>query len=120
MRSEAEFLDRLKALAKRDMTIIVSTHRLSLLALVDRLLVFDKGRLVADGPRDEVILRMRCRRRSRKRSRARQVRSTGRRRPMQQSDFAFANDIRAAVELRTPRTRAHAAVHDIGAVRGRR
>jgi ATP-binding cassette subfamily C protein LapB len=37
------------------MTIIVSTHRLSLLSMVDRLLLFEKGRLVADGPRDKVI-----------------------------------------------------------------
>ena len=55
VKSEAEFLERLKALAQRDMTIIVSTHRMSLLAFVDRLLVFDKGRLVADGPRDQVL-----------------------------------------------------------------
>ena len=55
IRSEAEFIERLKELAARDMTIIVSTHRLSLLSLVERLLLFDKGRLVADGPRDKVI-----------------------------------------------------------------
>ena len=55
MRSEAEFLERLKTLADGKMTIIVSTHRLSLLSLVDRLLLFDKGRLVADGPRDKVL-----------------------------------------------------------------
>ena len=55
VRSEAEFLERLKALADGKMTIIVSTHRLSLLSLVDRLLLFDKGRLVADGPRDKVL-----------------------------------------------------------------
>jgi ATP-binding cassette subfamily C protein LapB len=41
------------------MTIIVSTHRPSLLGLVDRLLLFDKGRLVADGPRDAVLARLR-------------------------------------------------------------
>lgn len=58
-RSETEFLERLKALASRDMTIIVSTHRPSLLGLVDRLLLFDKGRLVADGPRDAVLARLR-------------------------------------------------------------
>ena len=46
---------RLKTLADGKMTIIVSTHRLSLLSLVDRLLLFDKGRLVADGPRDKVL-----------------------------------------------------------------
>jgi ATP-binding cassette, subfamily C, bacterial LapB len=55
VKSEAEFLERLKDLAQRDMTIFISTHRMSLLAFVDRLLVFDKGRLVADGPRDKVL-----------------------------------------------------------------
>jgi ATP-binding cassette subfamily C protein LapB len=59
VRSEAEFLERLKSLASREMTIIVSTHRLSLLGLVDRLLLFDKGKLVADGPRDAVLARLR-------------------------------------------------------------
>jgi ATP-binding cassette subfamily C protein LapB len=59
VRSEAEFLERLKELATREMTIIVSTHRPSLLGLVDRLLLFDKGRLVADGPRDAVLARLR-------------------------------------------------------------
>lgn len=55
MRSEAEFLERLKSLAAEKMSIIVSTHRLSLLGLVDRLLLFDRGRLVADGPREKVL-----------------------------------------------------------------
>jgi ATP-binding cassette subfamily C protein LapB len=55
VRSEAEFLERLKTLADGKMTIVVSTHRLSLLSMVDRLLLFDKGRLVADGPRDKVL-----------------------------------------------------------------
>jgi len=59
VRSETEFLERLKALANREMTIIVSTHRLSLLGLVDRLLLFEKGKLVADGPRDAVLARLR-------------------------------------------------------------
>jgi ATP-binding cassette subfamily C protein LapB len=58
-RSENEFLERLKALASRDMTIIVSTHRPSLLGLVDRLLLFERGRLIADGPRDAVLARLR-------------------------------------------------------------
>lgn len=57
-RSEMEFLERLKALKQKNMTIIVSTHRMSLLALVDRLLVFDQGKLIADGPRDLVIARL--------------------------------------------------------------
>ncbi|HZP69312.1 MAG TPA: type I secretion system permease/ATPase [Pseudolabrys sp.] len=58
IRSEAEFVERLKLLAKSDMTIIVSTHRMSLLTLVDRLLVFEQGRLIADGPRDQVFARL--------------------------------------------------------------
>jgi ATP-binding cassette subfamily C protein LapB len=57
-RSEAEFLERLKVLANGDMTIIVSTHRLSLLALVDRLLVFEQGLLIADGPRDQILAKL--------------------------------------------------------------
>lgn len=36
-------------------TLVLITHRASLLSLVDRLLVLDQGRLVADGPRDEVL-----------------------------------------------------------------
>ncbi|MDF2643650.1 MAG: apxIB 1, partial [Pseudomonas sp.] len=36
-------------------TLLLITHRLSMLSLVDRLLVLDDGRLVADGPKDAVI-----------------------------------------------------------------
>jgi len=55
VRSEAEFLERLKTLANGEISIIVSTHRLSLLNLVDRLLLFERGKLVADGPKDRII-----------------------------------------------------------------
>ena len=101
IRSEAEFLERLKALASDSMTIIISTHRLSLLSLVDRLLLFDNGRLVADGPRDKVMAMLQAAAPPRS-----PTRSAYKRREDQcvQSDFAFANEIRAAAELRTPRT----------------
>lgn len=59
VRSEAEFLERLKLLAKGEMTIIVSTHRPSLLSLVDRILVFDNGKIVADGPAQQILTRLR-------------------------------------------------------------
>ena len=36
-------------------TWVVVTHRHSLLEMVDRILVIDNGRLVADGPRDQVV-----------------------------------------------------------------
>jgi len=55
VRSEADFLKRLKVLGEDGLTILISTHRLSLLSFVERLLLFDGGRLIADGPRDKVI-----------------------------------------------------------------
>lgn len=36
-------------------TILVVTHRTSLLSLVDRIIVMDAGKVVADGPRDPVV-----------------------------------------------------------------
>ena len=36
-------------------TLLVVTHRNSLLEMVDRILVIDNGKLVADGPRDTVV-----------------------------------------------------------------
>ncbi|MDB6446980.1 MULTISPECIES: type I secretion system permease/ATPase [Pseudomonas] len=36
-------------------TVLLVTHRTSMLSLVDRLVVLDNGRIVADGPKDAVI-----------------------------------------------------------------
>jgi ATP-binding cassette subfamily C protein LapB len=36
-------------------TLLIITHRASLLDLVERLVVLDRGRVVADGPRDEIL-----------------------------------------------------------------
>ena len=52
--SEAKLMMRLRDIMKGK-TLILITHRASLLALVDRLLVMDNGRIVADGPRDQVL-----------------------------------------------------------------
>ncbi len=52
--AEALVIENL-ARAAADMTLIVSTHRLRLLELVDRVIVLDEGRIVADGPRDQVL-----------------------------------------------------------------
>jgi ATP-binding cassette subfamily C protein LapB len=38
-----------------DRTLLLVTHKTSMLSLADRLLVLNEGRLVADGPRDEVL-----------------------------------------------------------------
>lgn len=42
-----------------DKTVIIVTHRTSLLDLVDRLIVIDAGRVVADGPKDRVVAALR-------------------------------------------------------------
>ena len=52
--SEEAFKANLKAYS-HGKTLIVVTHRTSLLALVDRIIVIDAGKVVADGPRDKVV-----------------------------------------------------------------
>jgi ATP-binding cassette, subfamily C, bacterial LapB len=34
---------------------VVSTHRHAVLSLCDRLIVMDRGKIVADGPRDQIM-----------------------------------------------------------------
>ncbi|OYU99790.1 MAG: hypothetical protein CFE45_11610 [Burkholderiales bacterium PBB5] len=51
--TEQKLIARLRAL--QDTTIVLVTHRMAMLALVDRLIVMDRGRVMADGPRDEVL-----------------------------------------------------------------
>ena len=43
----------------QDATMVVVTHKPSVLSYVQRILVVDKGRVVLDGPRDEVLARLR-------------------------------------------------------------
>ncbi|MET0251764.1 MAG: type I secretion system permease/ATPase [Novosphingobium sp.] len=58
--AEQELLRRLDAeLAGR--TVLLITHRPALLKLVERLVIVDAGRIVADGPRDAVLERLRRR-----------------------------------------------------------
>ncbi|WP_244516176.1 type I secretion system permease/ATPase [Halomonas daqiaonensis] len=52
--SEEAFKANLKAYAQGK-TMIVVSHRTSLLSLVDRIVVIDAGKVVADGPRDKVV-----------------------------------------------------------------
>jgi ATP-binding cassette subfamily C protein LapB len=48
--SEQALIERLRQ-DMGDKTLILITHRTSLLELVDRVIVFDKGKIVADGPK---------------------------------------------------------------------
>ncbi|KGG85719.1 type I secretion system permease/ATPase [Comamonas thiooxydans] len=52
--SEAQLKRRLEE-ASQGKTILLVTHRTALLTLVDRLIVIDGGRIVADGAKDQVI-----------------------------------------------------------------
>lgn len=52
--SEEGVKQRLAAL-DRNKTILIVTHRTSLLELVDRIIVVDGGRIVADGPKAQVV-----------------------------------------------------------------
>jgi len=53
-RTEQTVIRRLKEFAK-DRTLVLVTHRPALLDLVDRLIVLDAGRKVADGPKERVL-----------------------------------------------------------------
>lgn len=52
--SEEAFKTNLTKVAEGK-TVLVVTHRTSLLSLVDRIIVMDEGKVVADGPRDMVV-----------------------------------------------------------------
>ncbi len=52
--TEAAFKERLRRYAAHK-TLIIVTHRTSLIDLATRIVVVDDGRIVADGPRDKVI-----------------------------------------------------------------
>ncbi len=55
MASERVLIKNLKQALRPDQTIIVSTHRYSMLDLVDRLIVLADGKVAADGPKDKVL-----------------------------------------------------------------
>ncbi len=52
--TEADLIDRLNT-ERAGRTLIVVTHRQSLLKLVNRIVIMDQGRIIADGPRDRVL-----------------------------------------------------------------
>ncbi|TGT41323.1 MULTISPECIES: type I secretion system permease/ATPase [unclassified Mesorhizobium] len=53
--SERQLIKQLKTAFDRNTTLIVSTHRFSMLELADRLIVVEQGKIVADGPKEQVI-----------------------------------------------------------------
>jgi ATP-binding cassette subfamily C protein LapB len=53
--TEMYFIEHLKTALAPDQTLIVSTHRHNMLSIINRLIVIDAGKIIADGPRDEVM-----------------------------------------------------------------
>lgn len=54
MQAEELFARHIEAQA-RTRTLVLITHRSTLMRLVERLIVIDQGRVIADGPRDDVL-----------------------------------------------------------------
>ncbi len=55
--TETALIERLRMEVK-NRTIILVTHRPPLLALVDRIILLDKGKVIADGPRDAILAKL--------------------------------------------------------------
>ena len=53
--TELYFIEHLKTAIGRDQALLVATHRHNMLSILDRLIVIDGGKIMADGPRDEVL-----------------------------------------------------------------
>jgi ATP-binding cassette subfamily C protein LapB len=52
--TEEQFKTRFGAWLK-NRTLVLVTHRASLLSLVDRIIVMDDGRVIADGPKESIL-----------------------------------------------------------------
>ncbi|NKB51244.1 MAG: type I secretion system permease/ATPase [Rhizobiaceae bacterium] len=56
--TEATFVRNMAEYRGEISTLIVATHRSSLLELVDRVIVLDQGRIIADGPKKQVLAKL--------------------------------------------------------------
>jgi ATP-binding cassette subfamily C protein LapB len=53
--TEASFVREMAQFKDEVSTLIIATHRSSLLELVDRIIVLDQGRIVGDGPKEKIL-----------------------------------------------------------------
>lgn len=56
--SERRLITRLMEYNTPDTTVVISTHRMSLVELTDRLITLDYGKLALDGPRQDVLKKL--------------------------------------------------------------
>ena len=54
LQSEKAFIDNMKNVIE-DKSVIIMTHKMSILDLVDRVIVMHDGKILADGPKDSVL-----------------------------------------------------------------
>jgi ATP-binding cassette subfamily C protein LapB len=57
MNSEQYFIKNFQE-SYQDSTLIVVSHRMPLVNLVDRIIVMSDGKIIDDGPRDEIIKKL--------------------------------------------------------------
>jgi ATP-binding cassette, subfamily C, bacterial LapB len=55
MDTQTESIEHLKTALGPDQSLVVATHRHNMLSILTRLIVIDAGKIIADGPRDEVM-----------------------------------------------------------------
>ena len=53
--TELYFIEHLKTALGPDQSLVVATHRHNMLSILTRLIVIDAGKILADGPRDQVL-----------------------------------------------------------------
>lgn len=59
--TERQLISRIEASLTPEQTVLIATHRFSLLSLVDRLIVLDNGRIIADGAKEAVLAQLKAR-----------------------------------------------------------
>jgi len=68
--AEKDLMGHFAGLARQGTGLLVATHKETVLAHVDRILVFDRGRLVLDGARDQVLQKLAATQKPHKRAKA--------------------------------------------------
>lgn len=53
--TEREFIQRFSTWLGADRSLVIATHKPSILSLVSRIIVLEQGKIIMDGPRDKVL-----------------------------------------------------------------